>query len=423
MKCKILSIKGMMDIMPDKAEIFQYLINLMKNIMYQYAYKEIILPIVEKNELFYKTVGSESDIIEKETYNFSDKNGSIITLRPEGTIGCIRAILQSDILYNNKIQKVFYYGPMFRYERPQAGRYRQFYQFGLETLGLQSSEIEAELLDIQNRLWENLGLTNSIKLQINTLGSYNNRKIFKDILTKYLIKFIDEFDDSDKKKIYTNPLRILDSKKDNIQNIIKNSPKLIDYLDKPSLDHFTMIQKHLYNLNIDFIINYDLVRGLDYYSHTVFEWVTDQLGSQGTISAGGRYDGITKNLCSQDIPGAGFAIGIDRLLLLLEKNNFSYKKNRIIIYLIDKNIEYPSRKLFISNKLRNYFNKITIFTEMNYINYNRSLKQAYKQKSDLVISLDYSENVFIKYLSLSIKDTCCNINNIIDTLKPIITKI
>ena len=311
----IRSIRGMNDLLPDVTPYWQAVENSLKAVLSGYGYQEIRFPIVEKTELFKRSIGEVTDIVEKEMYTFDDRNGDSLTLRPEGTAGCVRAAMQNGLL--NQTQRLWYMGPMFRHERPQKGRYRQFHQVGVEAYGFDGPDIDAEMILMTARLWKELGLT-GISLQINSLGSTEARLAYRQELVKYFEAHQAQLDEDSQRRLHSNPLRILDSKNPDMQTLNEAAPKLIDHLDEESKAHFHALCQTLDKVGIDYEINPRLVRGLDYYGKTVFEWVTDQLGSQGTVCAGGRYDGLVAQLGGKGATAIGFAIGIERLIALLE---------------------------------------------------------------------------------------------------------
>ena len=314
---KIQAIRGMNDILPDQSPLWRYLESIVERVAAQYAYSEIRLPIVEKTELFKRSIGEVTDIVEKEMYTFADRNDESLTLRPEGTAGCVRAAEEHGLLYN-QVQRLWYRGPMFRYEKPQKGRYRQFHQIGVETYGMAGADIDAEVIMLSARLWRELGMSQAVTLQLNSLGSNAARQRYKEALVDYLAGFREQLDEDSQRRLASNPLRILDSKEAATQAILADAPVLTDYLDEESREHFTTLCAHLDRAGIAYQINPRLVRGLDYYCKTVFEWVTDQLGAQGTVCAGGRYDGLVQQLGGRPTPAVGFAMGVERLVLLLE---------------------------------------------------------------------------------------------------------
>lgn len=307
----------MNDLLPEQSVQWQYVERAVRECVASYGYQEIRFPIVESTDLFKRSIGEVTDIVEKEMYTFDDRNGDSITLRPEGTASCVRACEQHGLLYN-QTQRLWYTGPMFRYERPQKGRLRQFHQIGVEAYGMSGPDIDAELLLLTANLWRQLGVLDSLSLEINSLGSNQAREEYKAALVAYLSERKDQLDDDSQRRLDTNPLRILDSKNQDTQALLNDAPKLGDYLDDDSRRHFEQVQRVLTEAGVAFRVNPRLVRGLDYYSQTVFEWVTDKLGAQGTVCAGGRYDGLIEQLGGKPNSAVGFAMGIERLVLLLE---------------------------------------------------------------------------------------------------------
>jgi histidyl-tRNA synthetase len=315
---QIRSIRGMNDLLPDVTPYWQAVETSLKQVLGSYGYQEIRFPIVEKTELFKRSIGEVTDIVEKEMYTFEDRNGDSLTLRPEGTAGCVRAAMQNGLL--NQQQRLWYMGPMFRHERPQKGRYRQFHQLGVEAYGFDGPDIDAELIIMTARLWKTLGLS-GLTLELNSLGTTEARLTYRDELIRYYEAHSNALDEDSQRRLHTNPLRILDSKNSDMQALNEAAPKLIDYLDDESKVHFKRLCQTLDNAGIAYEVNPKLVRGLDYYGKTVFEWVTNQLGSQGTVCAGGRYDGLVAQLGGKGATAIGFAIGIERLIALLEASN------------------------------------------------------------------------------------------------------
>lgn len=314
---KIQAIRGMNDILPDKTPVWQYLEKHVKGILGSYGYEEIRMPIVEQTDLFKRSIGEVTDIVEKEMYTFADRNGDSLTLRPEGTAGCVRAGEEHGLFYN-QVQRLWYAGPMFRHERPQKGRYRQFHQIGVETFGMTGPDIDAELIAMTARLWKRLGILDVLTLQLNTLGDADSRGRYRNDLSNYLRQHFESLDADSQRRLETNPLRILDSKSSETQRILNGAPVFHDYLDESSKTHFSSLCAKLEGLGVAYEVNPRLVRGLDYYGKTVFEWVTDALGAQGTVCAGGRYDGLVEQLGGKATPAVGFAMGVERLVLMLE---------------------------------------------------------------------------------------------------------
>ena len=314
---KLQSLRGMNDLLPEQSPTWQYLEQKIQEVFQRYGYREIRFPLLESTELFKRSIGEVTDIVEKEMYTWPDRNGDSVTLRPEGTAGCVRASEQNGLL-RNQVQRLWYSGPMFRYERPQKGRLRQFHQFGAEVFGLEGPDIDAEMLVMTARLWQELGLDDHIKLQINSLGNASNRADYRDALVDYLSARKDELDEDSQRRLDSNPLRILDSKNSQTQTLLDSAPNLHDFLDAESLEHFDALRALLDSSGVAYEINSRLVRGLDYYGKTVFEWVTDSLGAQGTVCAGGRYDGLVEQLGGKPTPAVGFGMGEERLVLLLD---------------------------------------------------------------------------------------------------------
>lgn len=314
---RIKAIRGMNDILPQDSPVWQFLESRVRQLLSQYGYGEIRLPIVEYTDLFKRSIGEVTDIVEKEMYTFEDRNGESLTLRPEGTASCVRAGEEHGLLYN-QVQRLWYTGPMFRYEKPQKGRYRQFHQVGVETFGMGTPDIDAELIIMTARLWRDLGISDLVTLQLNSLGSNTARAEFRAALVAFLQEHREQLDEDSKRRLESNPLRVLDSKDPGTQAVLKNAPSLLDFLDAESRDHFEQLKAMLTAAGVKFEINSRLVRGLDYYCKTVFEWVTSALGAQGTVCAGGRYDGLVEQLGGKATPAVGFAMGMERLVLLLD---------------------------------------------------------------------------------------------------------
>jgi histidyl-tRNA synthetase len=315
---KIQSIRGMSDLLPEQSATWQYLERVVADVLARYSYREIRFPLLEQTELFKRAVGEVTDIVEKEMYSFDDRNGHSLSLRPEGTAGCVRACTENGLLHN-QTQRLWYMGPMFRHERPQKGRLRQFHQIGVEAFGLKGPDIDAELLLLTARLWKTLKIDHAVKLEINSLGTSDDRKRYRAALVEYLTARYEQLDEDSQRRLQSNPMRILDSKNADVQALLHAAPNLADFIDDESRQHFERLCAMLDAADVPFQINPRLVRGLDYYGKTVFEWVTTHLGAQGTVCAGGRYDGLVEQLGGKPCPGVGFAMGIERLVLLLDE--------------------------------------------------------------------------------------------------------
>ncbi|MBF5058380.1 histidyl-tRNA synthetase [Alcanivorax sp. 521-1] len=318
MSKKIASVRGMNDVLPEQTPLWQWLEERARAVLNAYGYREIRMPIVERTELFARGIGEVTDIVEKEMYTFEDRSGDSLTLRPEGTAGCVRAAEEHGLLYN-QTQRLWYTGPMFRHERPQAGRYRQFHQIGVETFGMAGPDIDAEVILLTARLWKALGLADQVTLELNTLGDPDDRARYRDALVAFLREHRERLDEDSKNRLERNPLRVLDSKDPGTREVLQDAPRLADHLGDEARDHFEQLKALLEAAGIEYVINPNLVRGLDYYGRTVFEWTTDALGAQGTVCAGGRYDGLVQQLGGKPTPAVGFGMGLERLVLLLEK--------------------------------------------------------------------------------------------------------
>ncbi len=322
----------MNDILPDEAALWIFVEETARQLFTRYGYCNIRMPIVEETRLFSRSIGEVTDIVEKEMYTFNDRNGDSLTLRPEGTAGCVRAVLEHNLIYGGP-KKLYYEGPMFRYERPQKGRYRQFHQFGVEALGFAGPDIDAEQIIMLGRLWKNLGLT-EVELQINSIGDNEARARHRSALVQYFEQHHDQLDEDARRRLHTNPLRTLDTKNPAMQELVENAPKLADYLDDESREHFEKVQAMLRAAGVSFRVNPRLVRGFDYYNRTVFEWVTTKLGAQGTIAGGGRYDGLIEQLGGKQQPACGFAFGTERLVLLLREHAVAVPSQVPDVYLL-----------------------------------------------------------------------------------------
>lgn len=400
MSKSIKSIRGMHDILPSDSWKWQYLEATMLSVMQQYCYQEIRMPVVESTTLFSRSIGEVTDIVEKEMYTFEDRNGDSLTLRPEGTASCVRAGVQSGILHN-QLQRLWYMGPMFRHERPQKGRYRQFHQLGVETFGMANPEIDAELIMMSAGLWNRLGLTD-VRLEINSLGSNEARKEYKDILVKYFEQHQDNLDEDSKRRLHSNPLRILDTKNPDMKEIVANAPQLSEYLDSESRAHFEKLKLILDKAGIQYSVNPNLVRGLDYYCKTVFEWITDKLGAQGTICAGGRYDGLVSQLGGKETPAAGFAIGLERLLSLLEEDNLIPENEKTDVYFIMLGEEAEIEGMVLAEKIRKENPDLKILCNCTGGSLKNQLKKADKSFASKVLILGDEEianhQLVVKYL-------------------------
>ncbi|HEB54818.1 MAG TPA: histidine--tRNA ligase [Gammaproteobacteria bacterium] len=347
----IQAIRGMNDILPEETPKWQFVEQQFRQLMAVYGYAEIRFPIVEKTELFKRSIGEVTDIVEKEMYTFTDRNGDSLSLRPEGTATCVRACLQHGLLYN-QTQRLWYLGPMFRHERPQKGRYRQFYQLGVEAFGFSGPDIDAEMIMMSARLWKQLGIADSVTLELNSLGSAEARRLYRDILVAYLNEHREQLDKDSLRRLQSNPLRILDSKNPEMQTLIEAAPKLNAHLDEASREHFAKLCSLLDAAGIAYRLNPRLVRGLDYYSKTVFEWVTDRLGAQGTICAGGRFDGLVEQLGGRATTAMGFAVGLERLVSLIDETQLAAYDSAPQVYFLALGERAETRAIELAEECR-----------------------------------------------------------------------
>lgn len=369
----IRSIRGMNDILPEATPYWQVIETILKDVLAGYGYQEIRFPIVEKTELFKRSIGEVTDIVEKEMYTFEDRNGDSLTLRPEGTAGCVRAAMENGLL--NQTQRLWYMGPMFRHERPQKGRYRQFHQIGVEAYGFNGPDIDAEMIMLTARLWKALGLK-GVTLQINSLGSTEARLAYREVLIAYFEQHQSELDEDSQRRLHSNPLRILDSKNPEMQALNDAAPKLIDYLDDESKQHFEQLCQILDSVDIAYEINPRLVRGLDYYGKTVFEWVTDQLGSQGTVCAGGRYDGLVAQLGGKEATAIGFAIGLERLVALLDATDALPEIKQTDAYLVAVGEQAMAQAALLTERLRDELPGIRLISHCGGGSFKSQFKRA-----------------------------------------------
>jgi histidyl-tRNA synthetase len=346
----IQAIRGMNDILPEESPAWQHIEESVRQLLRAYGYQEIRLPIVEKTELFKRSIGEVTDIVEKEMYTFEDRNGDSLTLRPEGTAGCVRAGIEHGLLHNQQ-QRLWYLGPMFRHERPQKGRYRQFHQIGVEAFGIPGPDIDAEMILLTARLWQRLGV-GPLELQLNSLGTLEARTRYRAVLVDYLRDRFDALDEDSRRRLDTNPLRILDSKNPELEPLIAAAPQLGDCLDDESRAHFGRLCELLEAAGVDYVLNPRLVRGLDYYGKTVFEWVTDRLGAQGTVCAGGRYDGLVEYLGGRPTPAVGFALGMERLIALLAEAGVQPPAHLPHLYLVTVGEAAERHGLILADRLR-----------------------------------------------------------------------
>ena len=388
MSKKIQAIRGMNDLLPADSNIWSFLDSTISNLLISYGYKYCRTPNVESTETFSRAIGEVTDIVEKEMYTWKDNNGDSLTLRPEGTAGVVRMMIEHN-LPREGIQKVYYNGPMFRHERPQKGRYRQFHQVGAEVFGASDAKIDAELISITHSLWKKLGI--DAVLEINSLGSAESRATYRETLTGYFNNNKDQLDEDSVRRLITNPLRILDSKNKDLESLISSAPKMIDHLDDDSNDHFNALKKYLDSLNISYNVNPKLVRGLDYYNQTVFEWISNDLGSQGTICGGGRYDGLVEKMGGNPTPAIGFAMGLERIALLIEDKSDQLISKRPHLYFASIGDSARIESMILSKKILETLPNITITNDLGIGNLKSQMKKANKSEADFAMILGEEE--------------------------------
>lgn len=387
----IQAIRGMNDYLPEETALWQRIEGILKQVLSGYGYSEIRLPIVEQTPLFKRAIGEVTDVVEKEMYTFDDRNGESLTLRPEGTAGCVRAGIEHGLLYNQE-QRLWYVGPMFRYERPQKGRYRQFHQLGAEVFGLQGPDIDAELILLSARWWKALGIAEHVKLELNSIGSLEARANYRDALVAFLEQHQEKLDEDCKRRMYSNPLRVLDSKNPEVQALLNDAPRLSEYLDEDSKAHFEGLCELLAQAGIPYTINERLVRGLDYYNRTVFEWVTTSLGAQGTVCAGGRYDGLVEQLGGRATPAVGFAMGLERLVLLVQAVNPEFKAAATIdVYVISSGAGTQSAAMQLGERVRDAAPQLKLMTNYGGGNFKKQITRADKWGARVALILGENE--------------------------------
>ncbi len=393
MALNVKNIKGMPDLLPSQTALWQYIESQLQQLLNSYGYREIRMPVVEYTDLFKRSIGEVTDIVEKEMYTFPDRHGDLLTLRPEGTASCVRAAQQNALLDNAAQQRLWYMGPMFRYENPQKGRQRQFTQFGVETFGIASADIDAELIVIAWRLWQRLGLSESVTLELNSIGSIEARSAYKSALVEHLSQVKDQLDSDSQRRLNSNPLRILDSKSPQTQSLLMDAPVLSDYLDDDAKTHFAHLCATLDRHGINYVVNPKLVRGLDYYNKTVFEWVTDKLGAQGTVCAGGRYDGLVEQLGGKSVPAVGFAMGLERLTLLVESCGNAPKdlNNQDVYFVVAGDEEVKKEAAFIAENLRHSMPQLRMTTHCGGGSIKSQMKKADKSGAQFAIIVGSNE--------------------------------
>lgn len=416
----IQAIRGMNDCSPTESPLWQWIEGQVRQILSSYGYSEVRMPIVESTPLFARAIGEVTDVVSKEMYTFWD-NDEQLTLRPEGTAGCVRAAIEHGWIYNNE-QRLWYMGPMFRHERPQKGRYRQFHQAGVEVFGIATPEIDAELIILTARLWKALGIDQHVSLQLNSIGSLEARANYRSALVAFLENHQDLMSEEEKERLVKNPLRILDTKNQALQDVLDSAPKLLDYLDDESREHFAQLCGLLDSVGIQYEINPKLVRGLDYYNKTVFEWVTSALGAQGTVCGGGRYDGLVEQLGGHATSGVGFAMGLERLVLLVQEVNKSIPvKSAVDIYVVYQGEGTTLAAFQLAEKLRSELPHLSTMLHCSGGNFKKQFRRADKSGATLALVLGESEvqnnQVVVKHLLGTAEQQTIDVANLIEHVK------
>lgn len=416
----IQAIRGMNDCSPTESPLWQWIEGQVRQILSSYGYSEVRMPIVESTPLFARAIGEVTDVVSKEMYTFWD-NDEQLTLRPEGTAGCVRAAIEHGWIYNNE-QRLWYMGPMFRHERPQKGRYRQFHQAGVEVFGIATPEIDAELIILTARLWKALGIDQHVSLQLNSIGSLEARANYRSALVAFLENHQDLMSEEEKERLVKNPLRILDTKNQALQDVLDGAPKLLDYLDDESREHFAQLCGLLDAVGIQYEINPKLVRGLDYYNKTVFEWVTSALGAQGTVCGGGRYDGLVEQLGGHATSGVGFAMGLERLVLLVQEVNKSIPiKSAVDIYVVYQGEGTTLAAFQLAEKLRSELPHLSTMLHCSGGNFKKQFRRADKSGATLALVLGESEvqnnQVVVKHLLGEAEQQTIDVDNLIEHVK------
>ena len=415
---KVQTLRGMNDISPEETKDWSYVENILKSVFESYGYDEIRFPIVEKTELYTRS-NEAADIVTKEMYTFEDKGGESISLRPEGTAGCVRAAIENDLLRIDK-PRLWYSGPMFRYERPQKGRSRQFHQFSAEVFGLNSPEIDAELILMSARLWKKLGILEDLRLEINNLGNEKTRNLYSESLVNFLKEKNEGLDEDTRRKMVENPLRILDSKSSVIQDILNKAPKIEDFIDESSKNYQTKLLELLEKAGIKYTVNPQLVRGLDYYNQTVFEWKTDLLGSQDTVLGGGRYDNLVEELGGKPCPAIGFSIGLERLILLLSEQEKLKRKNSLDIYFICFTESATQKAIIYSENLKEEYSDLNIKVNLGLESATSQFKKADKSGAKMALILGEEE---LEENKISFKDLRAKSDQEIFTFQDLLSKL
>jgi histidyl-tRNA synthetase len=415
MSDKIQAIRGMNDILPDDLDCWQFLEETAAEVFRLYGYREIRVPVVEKTELFARSIGQSTDIVEKEMYTFQDRNGDSLSLRPEGTAGVVRAALQNGMLHN-AVHRLWYTGPMFRHERPQKGRYRQFHQIGLEAFGMAEAELDAEVIALTDALWKKLGISDVV-LQLNSLGTRVSRQRYRDALTEFYTGHRERLDEDSLRRLDSNPLRILDSKDRQVSELNRAAPSILDYLDDESAEHFARVRELLDDLGVVYTVNPGLVRGLDYYTRSVFEWTTDELGAQSAICGGGRYDGLVETLGGKPAPAIGFGIGKERLIELMKIQSCCEPASMLDVYIVQSGDAAAKAGMRLAGQLRE--NGLRTLCNVGSTGFKSQLKRADRSGAAIAVILGEDElangMVTIKELATGEQSTA-SMDQLVDVL-------
>ncbi|PMJ93087.1 histidine--tRNA ligase [Vibrio sp. 10N.261.55.A7] len=409
----IQAIRGMNDCLPTQSPLWQKVESAVKSVVSAYGYTEVRMPIVEETNLFSRAVGEETDVVSKEMYTFDDRNGDSLTLRPEGTAGCVRSCIQNSLI-NRDEQRLWYMGPMFRHERPQKGRYRQFHQCGVEVFGLDGPDVDAELIMMTARLWRELGIDKHVRLELNSIGSQEDRISYRTALVAFLEQHIDVLDEDCKRRMHTNPLRVLDTKNPDVQAILGDAPRLSEYLGEESKQHFAGLCELLDAADIQYTVNERLVRGLDYYNRTVFEWITESLGAQGTVCGGGRYDGLVEQLGGKPTNAVGFAMGLERLVLMMETLELTDVRRNVDVYMVTAGEGTMMAGMKLAEQLRDQVPGVRIMNHFGGGNFKKQFKRADKVGSAIALVLGENEvadnTVVLKDLVAGTQDTYAQVD-------------
>lgn len=400
MALTVQAVRGMNDLLPDDTSVWQQAEEVLRDVVTSYGFSEVRTPVLEHTALFNRAIGKVTDVVEKEMYTFEDRSGEQLSLRPEGTAGCVRCCLEHSLIYNQE-QRLWYMGPMYRHERPQKGRLREFHQMGCEVFGLEGPDIDAELISMTREFWKRFGIDGRLRLELNSLGSAQERAAYRESLVKFLEAHFDELDEDSKRRTHTNPLRVLDTKDPKVIELLKSAPKLSDHFGEKTRAHFDGLRRLLDNQGIEYTINERLVRGLDYYNLTVFEWVSSELGAQGTVCGGGRYDGLVEQLGGQPTRAVGFGLGIERLILILTNLGIIKPKARWDVSVISSGDGADAYAARVASELRHKLPGVRVFNHCGGGSFKRQFRQADKALARVAVIIGDQE---MKDNSVTIKD-------------------